>query len=206
MMTTPHADRDHSEQPCTCPRTDGYRIKRRGCPRHTGEAFPSPVAPAADQGDPMRESGTSRGPAARESDDECCSHTQPCDCPCKACRSGAHDRVARYGRTMFAPANEIEAAVERDIAERRLLRFAEAVATVTPCSCSAQRDRAEKAEAERDAALAKVARVEAFADAMVRLGSKTVPVDGLRRNLRSPITVEISPNALTEPADSKGGA
>ena len=54
-----------------------------------------------------------------------------------------------------------------------LSTFAEAVAAVTPCTCSAQRDRAERAEAAIDACRAQVLGWER----RYRMGEKSTKVD-----------------------------
>lgn len=46
----------------------------------------------------------------------------------------------------------------------------DAIAAVTPCACSAQRDRAQRAEAERDAAIARAEEAEAKVADAYRIG------------------------------------
>lgn len=85
-MTTPHADRDHSEWhdpthgqidrdiqeqvDAMEPTSLGQRVAIENTLQRQRDERTSPVAPAGGPGDPMREVGTSRGPVAREGDDE----------------------------------------------------------------------------------------------------------------------------------------
>ncbi|MGH4000389.1 MAG: WhiB family transcriptional regulator [Pseudonocardiaceae bacterium] len=64
---------------CTCPRTDGYRIKRRGCPAHAAQTDPDGFYPE-------------KGGSTREAKATCMR------CEVRAeCLEAALDRRERYG-------------------------------------------------------------------------------------------------------------
>lgn len=65
-----------------------------------------------------------------------------------------------------------------------LRNFAEAVGAVTPCLCSAQRARADAAEAERDALAAKVARVERELEAYEEQAEAMEPAGAFVQSIR----------------------